>query len=209
MAYCLRPRCPKSSKTSHSFGFILSSRFLFIQGKRCRQYAILSKRLTQYGRKAWTQNRAYAAFHLVKRRPPRPKPNENPSPYVVRLSLCYGIGRTHPFAGARGAPPINRLAISTNKTKAALRYCCDDSCLRVGSPFFSHKVNVEASKSLCENSTYSASFVRQASLIRKTCTASFMGALTEKRGFRWRIFYYCQTLARSIALPCSNSIFKA
>ena len=94
MAYCLRSRCPKSSKTSHSFGFILSSRFLFIQGKRCRQYAILSKRLTQYGRKAWTQNRAYAAFHLVKRRPPRPKPNENPSPYVVRLSLCYGIGKT-------------------------------------------------------------------------------------------------------------------
>ena len=117
------------------------------------------------------------------RRPPRPKPNENPSPYVVRLSLCYGIGRPHPFANA--------------------------VCLRVGSPFFSHKVNVEASKSLCENSTYSASFVRQASLIRKTCTASFMGALTEKRGFRWRIFYYCQTLARSAALPCSNSIFKA
>ena len=143
------------------------------------------------------------------RRPPRPKPNENPSPYVVRLSLCYGIGSTHPFAGARGAPPINRLAISNNKTKATLRYCCDDSCLRVGSPFFSHKVNVEASKSLCENSTYSASFVRQASLIRKTCTASFMGALTEKRGFRWRIFYYCQTLARSVALPCSNSFFKA
>ena len=28
------------------------------------------------------------------RRPPRPKPNENPSPYVVRLSLCYGIGKT-------------------------------------------------------------------------------------------------------------------
>ena len=28
------------------------------------------------------------------RRPPRPKPNENPSPYVVRLSLCYGIGQT-------------------------------------------------------------------------------------------------------------------
>ena len=78
------------------------------------------------------------------RRPPRPKPNENPSPYVVRLSLCYGIGSTHPFANA--------------------------VCLRVGSPFFSHKVNVEASKSLCENSTYSASFVRQASLIRKTCT---------------------------------------
>ena len=28
------------------------------------------------------------------RRPPRPKSNENPSPYVVRLSLCYGIGKT-------------------------------------------------------------------------------------------------------------------
>ena len=60
-----------------------------------------------------------------------------------------------------------------------------------------------------KNLSFSASFVRLALLIRKICTVNFIGALTENRNFRWRIFYYLQAFAKSFAPAFCNSYFKA
>ena len=52
------------------------------------------------------------------RRPPRPKPNENPSPYVVRLSLCYGI-KTSPLSVLTEKSARRILAVTLGK----MRFC--------------------------------------------------------------------------------------